>query len=368
MYRSTLVGITNRPSVGQWWRFSQYILDGSHIRPSPDAMLERYDPWERFGANGPKHRGGGMLDRPYLSLIELADFLATERGNGRSASATPSLLEWCRKHGLLGLMFLEVRQLTLYPRWEPADPWEKEPWPKSVTYSRTPTAWIESGGSFAAPKAHELSRAERLQENEKLVPRDLWDPTWVEPGVLLQDPVTGKFSLQKLDLLGQYFPSVPSLEREVYKYPIPLSKDFWSLYAEDVNQFLDWICRFAGFVRAIGRYRITEPMNEEEKARVDKTEIGAAIAELQALAAQTTPTIGGIEDGDYVRYWAPTSLLGAYALMVLSDAGNGLLNVCDQCGRVFASSAGRARFCTARCRKTALQREWRERKTLREGK
>ncbi len=260
---------------------------------------------------------------------------------------------------MLGLLLLKVRQITLYPLWERAEG-EEDAWPTSRTYSRAPTGWIPSVGTYASPEALELSPAER--QEGKVVHREFWNPTWDKPGVLMQDPDTGKFSNCDLDVLAEYFPSVSPVDRKVYRYPIPLSEEFWRLYAEDVEQFQKCARRFAHLVRTIAWYQTEERFTPEDQIRFKD-----ATMALRILAAYTISTIGESGDDGFIRRWAATSLISGYALMALLDLTNGLLNVCHECGRVFASSAGRARFCSPRCRKTSLQREWRGRKAEKIG-
>jgi endogenous inhibitor of DNA gyrase (YacG/DUF329 family) len=352
------LSLVNPEANGSWWRFDRYSLDNGWIRPAADALLERYDPWESFDIAGHRHRGGGMLERPYLSLVELADFLVTrpERKNWRATGSLPTPLGWCARHGLLGLMFLDVRQISLQPHWETTGLADRENCAKSVTYALDPTGWAETGDLFASADIRHLPPDSKPVG--RLVPRSYWNPDWEEPGVLVQEARNGKFSRRRLEHLGQYFPSVPPVDRDVYRYPLPLSEDFWRLYAENADEFLDATRRFGGYVRTLGRYRTSETSPDE----TNRNDLEVAIAALRALAAQTAFTFRGGSFGRLTRSWVPTSLLGVYAWMALTDAFDGLLNLCNECGRIFVSSAGRARFCSARCRKSTLQREWRGRK------
>jgi hypothetical protein len=153
------------------------------------------------------------------------------------------------------------------------------------------------------------------------------------------------------EFCGEFFPSVAPAYRDTYLYPLPLSAEFCRMYAENVDQALTSARQFAQSIRRIGR-------GPEQKEEFDE-----AMREMQALAAQSSFTTAG-KAGETFR-WAPASLLSYYAAMALADVAEDLLNVCDNCHAVFVSSAGRARFCSPRCRKTALQREWRTRKAMR---
>ena len=173
----------------------------------------------------------------------------------------------------------------------------------------------------------------------------VWPQSWKK---FLHPPVVRLFEAQR--------------DGGTYRYPLPHSEEFWRFYAEDVNQFLDCARGFGEMVRAVGQYRPADQISEQEKRKVE-----AAMKGLQILAADTSLTLMGNNDGTFLPGWTSGSLIGAYALMALCDAAEGLLNVCDRCGHVFVSSAGRARFCSPRCRKTWLQRAWRERKVQKEG-
>jgi hypothetical protein len=201
-----------------------------------------------------------------------------------------------------------------------------------------------------------------LPEEQKpaggLAPRQYWESDWEAPGVLLQDHDSGLYRRAPLaKAMKDFFPSVPAPELETYAYPVPISDAFWRLYAEDTNQFLRCAFDFADAVRALGGMKPSDEMTELEKQSIIR-----ATGRLQALAAGTAPALYARKDGTFFHQWVSAALIGSFALMVLLDAARGLVNVCGNCGKVFVSSAGRARYCSARCRKTSLQREWRARK------
>ena len=114
---------------------------------------------------------------------------------------------------------------------------------------------------------------------------------------------------------------------------------------------------FASVVRRIANIK---PINE--LSDVEQDQIIGAREELMLWASQVNPALNIRRDGTCTKEWVSTCLMASYAMMALLDAASGLLNACDNCKRLFVSSAGRARFCSTRCRKTALQREYRSRK------
>jgi hypothetical protein len=347
---------------GYWWRFSEYAMAGNHIRSAPGATLLRYNPWESFGSAAPRKKGGGgMLDRPYLSLIDYVDSIDgdTEWGSRVFSRQRRTAADWCNEHGSLGLFFVEVRQVTLYPRWEVTEHQEGQsgPFPTSRQFIRGLGKWTER----KVPVGSNLEAILLPQDHRPvggLVPEEFWDQKWEKPQALLQDVDSDVYYHQSIeDALGRFFPSVPKPERETYPYPVPASDEFWKLYAENRNDFVQCARHFADIVRALGRLKPADQMSDAETSRVLH-----ASGALQSLAAHTKPALCAKNDGTFFHQWLPTSLIASYAMMALLDLAQGLVNVCDNCGRVFVSSAGRARFCSARCRKTSLQREWRARK------
>jgi len=297
-----------------------------------------------------------MLARPYLALVELADSMSEESGEKDSAEKDRNLLAWCRAHGLLGILLFEVVQITLFPRWEAdiADSAEEGGWPTSVTYSRAPRGWVQSGDTFASEQVRQLPPEKRPVG--ALVEREFWNGDWEEPGVLEQKLAAGLFVRRGLsEKVGGFFPSVPPAQKETFPYPRPLSPEFWKLYAEKRDELQFWAQRFAEMVRTLG-------LHSREAGKGGANErVQEAARKLEALAFPSSPVL----QGSLREHRTTVSLLGTYASMVLEDAAQGLLNICEECARVFVSSAGRARFCSSRCRKTVLQREWRARKAQR---
>jgi hypothetical protein len=68
-------------------------------------------------------------------------------------------------------------------------------------------------------------------------------------------------------------------------------------------------------------------------------------------------------DGDWAGGWRTKSLLATYAMMAYLDilAGKRIL-ACDTCGKPYVSGAYQSRYCSDRCRKTALKRTYRNRR------
>lgn len=350
-----------------WFRFSRYELSGRFLQPARDATLETYDPWKEYEESSVTGRGGRLLTRPYLSLIDISDGRdpASLRGKDLFFHSSERLTDWCSRHGLLGLFPQEVRQVKLYPRWQ-ASSQRRQSAPAGhrsqmapPVYAgrrilmQTPTGWLAR--EDAAINAEALTAPAEQQPIGSLVPKELWDPHWGQPEVLLQDAVSGEFYRQKAsETFADFFPSIPDPDRETLSCPVPGSPEFWRLYAEDRDQFTRAVMSFAAMVRRLGR-----PIDASNFA--DREEVQTALSELQRWAGPTYFTLRLGSAGGFVPGRMISSLLSAFAAMALLDVAQGLLGVCANCDRVFVSSAGRAKYCSPRCRRTSIQRDWRAR-------
>src|SRR5258708_6084669 len=107
-------------TVGWWRRFDKYELRDGCIVPGKGAALILYDPWEAYRAS---RRGTTVEQRqpPYQSLIALVDSIKvlpdlTPTGVSLDEAARDAILEWCAKHGLLGLLLSLTQTVVLNPR------------------------------------------------------------------------------------------------------------------------------------------------------------------------------------------------------------------------------------------------------------
>ena len=95
----------------RWWRFSAYELREERLQPADAATPSEYDPWGDYLA---ARAGRAHLEAPYESLLELVHELrfapksATELRALTDESRT-LLLEWCSRHGLLGVAALSTQ-------------------------------------------------------------------------------------------------------------------------------------------------------------------------------------------------------------------------------------------------------------------
>jgi len=304
-----------------------------------------------------------MFSAPYLSLIDLIDARrpVTELDRARSfrdPDAT-NVLHWCSQHGLLGLFFLEVRQVTLYPRWELRGGPNRNRVATLRQFIMQPTRWEQRaiGGSGTLDA---MLLPDDKKEVGALVSKEYWDKGW-EPGAIRREHVSGIYWNSPVgETFRDFFPSVPKDEQETHPYPPPMSEKFWRSYAEREDQFLRIANNFADTVRTLGRAR-----SAGDTMDVSDTEIRQACEYLESIVASVNAGLFVQKDRTLDHHWVAGSLLASFGMMALEDAARGWLNTCSNCSRVFVSTAGRARYCSTRCRKTALQRSYRDRKEKR---
>ncbi len=340
--------------TGTWWKFSEYVVDANCIRPTDAASLVTYDPWEEFERETKSK--SGSLSRPYLSLLEISkafDLVKTGVFAHLDPKTWPIITDWFRSHGSLGLFFIEARQVNLYPRWGRNEPLKlEECLPAFYTQIRTPTGWKRQTSSTWNVNTMSLPSDKRVENS--LVPKEHWTDGW-EPGVIVTNE-QGVISRAKLaDFMGRFFQTIQHNERETYIYPTPFTEAFWRLYSESIVEFLNMAHSFEQMVRTLIR-------GDSETSPFEAYKLEFARQRLLYFSSQVNPSLYPKKDGSFGREWVCTSLMASFSMMVQLDLQRGLLNECANCETIFVSSAGRARFCSERCRKTMLQREWRDRK------
>lgn len=283
---------------GFWWRWTRYEVRGGAICPARRATLERYDPWQGWQ---PGRRG--TQASPYGSVFRLVDDFS-------EAAA----LEWCRTHGLLGVLLHRVRTATFAPQ-------RRGRRPRAVAFTqdrhmRTPAGW--SGVRWTVTR--EMARWWRMPSGV-VIGRDL-----------------RRFDLEHERLAttwGRFFPDVEPGRRETYDYPRPLKDGFWRLYGEPLDAFHDGLQALAEAVRAA----------DDARAR--------DVQKLNALLLPIGPS-AHLEGGRVRQKWRCPSLLATFAMMALLDlAAERRVLTCWACGGTFVSRAYQARYCSRTCRRRA---------------
>jgi hypothetical protein len=362
---------------GLWWRADRYEIRDGRIRPIPGAEIEPYDPWATYVRTRRGISGADSPSAPYSALLELAwrARLITPRA-GQRARLTPEwealILEWCASHGLLGIVLQETEAAYYAARWGNArvdDDGQREGvlQPIRITYTWTGSVW-EVGGWARQEEPWSLP-ADPLRrvpfDNEdgiyqgQLVRPELVAGRW-RPEILARSTEDAAYTSRMLGpAWGAFFPAVSPDERSTHEYPWPAGERWWAEYAEPVERFLE-----AGSLLLEVLTTLEPGVDPKESwaARHGGVPTRGQIA-LHSLLQSVRPTLHRSSDGDWTGGWRTKSLLSTYAMMAYLDvlAGKRILS-CDTCGKPYVSGAYQARYCSDRCRNTALKRAYRSRR------
>jgi hypothetical protein len=349
--------------AGVWWRFTAYECREGSIRPAKGATLEPYDPWQMYRA---AKAGRKELPSPYQSLLDLLrDITYRPAGEQGLPALTPQseqqVLQWCTTFGLLGVLPHRVQMVVLARRWESL--FEGPPevlWPAQRQYVRTATGWsliVSSylGGALGerVPMKQGAPEARGMLVGEADRPHG-----WPMPGVLLRELRGPGWQWEPFARTwGRFFPDLPADAWETYAYPMPLTQEFWALYAEPLDAFLAGGLALRDALRGLARMKPFEETSEEERQ-----EIVGGMRVLQALVEPVGLTPRLLDEGGVHQEWVATSLLASFATMALQDLSvQRRVLRCAVCGRLFLSKAPKATYCSRTCRLTAQKRAYRER-------
>jgi len=330
---------------GWWWRFSDYEISDGYIRPARGAKLERYDPWQEYRKGKPEFKER-KVQPPYAELVNLFPERVID-ANNPLAGHENATLGWCRKYGLLGILPHKTQIIAF-----PAERRARSRVHRSDSqkfYVRTPEGW--EGRTQHELRFVDSSRGgiEGADSGTSLMPPH----ALVYQHGLMQEKSLG-------DALGEFFPSVPEESRDDYRYPLPLSDDFWRVYAESGLEFRRVAVELGDALRALGK---TEHVHYPRRA----PSVRRALDTLYGLAGTVRPVLTPVTSADERRKWelcwASTSLIGALALMAIMDIGEArrLVN-CEACGRLCVTPAYQANYCSKTCYHRAAKRRQRARK------
>ena len=355
-------------TAGLWWRFDRYDIRDGYIRPEPGAKLERYDPWANYRAA----RGRGRdTDPPFQSLLRLLKRVVI-RPTGREHlyALTPDsktmVISWCEKYGLLGVLIQRAQAVALAPRWE--QPMQSASdavqnhrsddllMPILRQYFRTSLGWADRQQVVMGRGTHGMADAPKQQG--QLVPSDTVPREWPRPHVLLHDLDKAECKEEPLGKTwAQFFPDVPQEQRETRLYPVPLSEQFWTLYAEPVDAFFEAANVLQQAVEGLSHAKPVATASEDDDRR-----LLLGMKRLHVLAAPASPVIIPQDDGSFEQRWIAPSLLASLAMMVLQDLTGNRALTCEVCGAPFLSSAYQGRYCSKTCGYTARKRRQRAKK------
>src|SRR5207244_3802372 len=86
--------------------------------------------------------------------------------------------------------------------------------------------------------------------------------TWPRPRALVADLDGADITEAPLGRTwARFFPAVPPKRREIYSYPVPLTKSFWQQYAEPIEDFVEGALALHRAVRGLAA------SSDEERGR-----------------------------------------------------------------------------------------------------
>lgn len=306
----------------QWARQTRYeVVEGS-IRPGSGAELQLFDPWDAYEQcsfqNGP-------TEPPHVALMNMVEELGGEVSPRRTLSkaSETAVTKWCSRHGLLGVLLMDVQAMRLAPRNVDVDGLDGEPVQRF--HWRMPSGW----------KSARREAADYSPPGVLLSPEGARPPMW-EP-----------FDVQA----ARYFPSVPEAERETFAYPTPLTADFWRIYCEPLDEFVRYARRIS---RAMSSLKAQESLSDSNDRGFEATPRGWG--EFQVLLS-STHLVPLLRDGRHLLRWVSGSLIGVLASMAMLDLvdGKARLYNCPMCGRYFRATRVDNRYCGDSCRRRAAR-------------
>jgi hypothetical protein len=344
----------------RWWRFSQYEIQNGYIVPAPGARLEEYDPWRAYS----RAKQETAAQSPYVSLFRLLSRHAGEIAaldhafdgiEELSPTAATDFAQWCSEWGLLGILPHLYDYLELPPVWmdvpEPDDflnddVWNCVPFAASPLYERRGGRWV--AGYKEVP----------LKDSRSVELRN--DPRWLAehqegtpvPQDLLHQP---KYSFRRRRLptefqsvanasterLRKFFPVLSDASASLCQIPVPLSTDFWIMYAEPLREFL-------AFATAL--HHAAEGVSSRSDSIVTSKAVLSSFTEGVSLS------INPDSDPGLRQTWHCPSLLSCFAQMLVQDfMSDASYRRCACCGLPFVTGAYQARYCSQQC-------GWRDRK------
>lgn len=372
---------------GRWWRFDRYVLEDGFIKPHPEAVLTSYDPWAAYWDSRQPGEKSGMS--PYVSLVSLVESLggihllvdeitAEGKSLGRELDArgTERLLAWCATHGLLGLVFDEVRLARFAPRWSKTDDYFHDC--RSVSPLRTiGTNYLVASKVFDPRNSalewvrHEHAgtvdpaQAEGFAAGTHLAPEALLAQHG--PFVLLAKQHDAAYSVA--EAWGRYFPDLPADDN--YDYPLPGQGEeerFWRAYCEPLRDFIEATIQIGAILARCDEQRLHALGKYTPKYGGDFWS-AQGLDGLNALVASARPVLDLSADGKFGLNWSAPSLRANLGMMLMTDLTEGArAHRCLACRTVYLSTAYQTKFCGSTCRSRKHKQDQRAKaKALRAG-
>ena len=219
--------------------------------------------------------------------------------------------------------------------------------PSQITYERTGLGWQ---GSKSQPTKQRLDN--RPQDRGRLLTKQEQPKFHKKPSIIIKGLYDFEFEEQTLGRTSaHYFPDVPPEEVETFRYPMPLSEEFWRSYSETLLTIMSVASRFRETLLTLSSWK-NDRVNPHGSAQAAQT--------LNALIAGASPAAVLLKDGTIEQSWQAPSLLASLAMMALEDlSGPQRILRCQVCGKLFNTRAYQAAYCSDTCRHTAQKRRYR---------
>lgn len=314
-----------------------------------------YEPWLLY-EQARRRRGGASRSQPapYQELLQLGSQLESieyEHNEVLPRRMEKVVLSGCRRNALLGLLPHIVLMAASPDGKKTADGNDLWSW----TESRGGAGFV---GHTGIPRTvAQRAKASRTNRPPRFARRPLMEVLPDDGGVLIRPIHQHKHLFQPYDTeWARYFPTGSSLAAPQVGSLNMEEEGFWREYGEPVYDFLRGVLlMYWSFLSW------TQP--EDMKAREGgayPTTLESAYWELNQLASVASLAGFPRDSGAPGVRWASPSLVGHYAIMMLSDlAGGNQVRICDRCGAPFLSAAYKAYYCSPRCKSAARKRRQR---------
>jgi hypothetical protein len=336
-------------SVGQWWRFSKYEVNGGYIRRAPDDKEPIvYDPWQgweesRLHQKG-KDTGSAVVYQKLLSLVGEIQRIEGATSASELVQATALSLrsrrlleDWCQEFGLLGVLpHFAIKIVTARlpkPVWLLANTMVGS---GRVPLPRPGKNWDPRDTQPSDMIQYEYQRTQKGWRSFEV-------GNEVEPQALTRHWNDDRLVTEPIDSLARYFPDIAPENPSDYPYPMPFTPRFFLEYAEPVSEFLKaaLILRASivafGYEPARGKPRIG-PENELQP------DIDGLVEPVSAIFRSSLVKSAR----EFRMKWACKSLISSVAMMAMHDhvSRRARTRICKLCRDVFISNSWGADYCS----------------------
>ncbi|MBN1460801.1 MAG: hypothetical protein JXA57_14810 [Armatimonadetes bacterium] len=272
------------------------------------------------------------------TLVQLRELSPLPKG------AEDEIAAWCSEYGLLGIIPHIAESVTLIPIWRTDIPGVDSVGETKEHY-RANGKWLTRVINCTFEPGVDLGRAvdgkllplsEKYSYNDGVLQsRGAYSPRC--PGSRTRH--IEKYGVEMPGLSEEtlyetwcdYFPDIPSSAKPSYRYPRPLTEEFWHIYAEPVEAFL-------------------------RHALVFQNAVTSRLSSLETLLEPVGVELVVDQKKGVRQSWSCPSLLSMFAAMAAQDLAGGFRILrCRSCGEPFTTSAYQAVYCSKNC-------AWRDRK------